>query len=239
MKRPSHTLPNEKFVAYFRVSTRKQGLSGLGLSAQRYTVQQFIQHNGNRIIAQFEEIESGKHDNRAELMKAIQTCKEQDATLVIAKLDRLSRDVAFISALMKSGVKFVACDIPEATNLTVHIFAAMAEFERERISTRIKEAIAAKRKLKGKKFKWGNPQNLTDKSRMKAYETSRRNANENREHSKAYNFIQPLRTQKMSWQKIAVLLNAGGYRTRFGKKFSFGMVKYVFDRFTNIKISKL
>ena len=106
-----------KYVAYYRVSTKKQGKSGLGLEAQRETVQQFIKSNGNRIIAEFTEIESGKNDERPELLTAIEMANQQEATLVIAKLDRLSRSMAFITTLMDTDVKFVCCDMPKANEL--------------------------------------------------------------------------------------------------------------------------
>jgi len=100
-------MSDKEYVAYYRVSTKKQGKSGLGLEAQRDTVQKFIKHNGNQIIAEFTEVESGKNDERPELSKATEMAKEHDATLVIAKLDRLSRNVLFISQLMDEKVKFI------------------------------------------------------------------------------------------------------------------------------------
>ena len=128
-----------RFVAYYRVSTARQGRSGLGLEAQKAAVLAFI--NGNvELVAEFMEVESGKHADREELEKAIAACKKHKAKLVIAKLDRLSRN------LMESGVEFVAVDMPEANKLTVHILAAMAEHEREQISKRTRDALmAAKR----------------------------------------------------------------------------------------------
>ena len=142
-----------RFVAYYRVSTARQGRSGLGLEAQKAAVLAFI--NGNaELVAEFTEVESGKHAEREELRKAIAACKKHKAKLVIAKLDRLSRNLAFIATLMESGVEFVAVDMPEANKLTVHILAAMAEHEREQISKRTKDALAAA-KRRGKRL--GNP----------------------------------------------------------------------------------
>ena len=130
-----------EFVAYYRVSTEDQGKSGLGLAAQREAVKQFL---GQDPAAEFQDVESGKSDkNRPELQKAIDLCKrKKKAKLCIAKLDRLSRSVAFIATLMESGVEFVACDNPHANELTIHILAAVAMAERKMISTRIKEALA-------------------------------------------------------------------------------------------------
>ena len=143
-----------KFIAYFRVSTDRQGKSGLGLEAQREAVMNYL--NGGRwtLIEEFTEVESGKHSDRPELAKALAACKKRKAKLVIAKLDRLSRNLAFIAALMESGVEFVAVDMPHATKLTIHILAAVAEHEREMISERTKAALAAA-KRRGQRL--GNP----------------------------------------------------------------------------------
>jgi DNA invertase Pin-like site-specific DNA recombinase len=123
-----------KFVAYFRVSTDRQGKSGLGLEAQRETVLNYLDGGRWTLIAEFTEIESGKRNDRPELEKALAACKKQRAKLVIAKLDRLSRNLAFIATLMDSGVEFIAVDNPHANKLTVHILAAVAQHEREIIS---------------------------------------------------------------------------------------------------------
>lgn len=141
-----------KFVAYYRVSTQKQGRSGLGLDAQQAAVLAFIQSGD--IVGSYTDIESGKRDDRPELIRALAACKRTGATLVIAKLDRLSRDVAFIATLMKAGVEFIACDMPTANKLTIHILAAVAEAEREMISQRTKAALQAA-KVRGVRL--GNP----------------------------------------------------------------------------------
>jgi len=129
------------FIAYLRVSTTKQGESGLGLEAQQAAIAVHVAHA--TLLATYTEIESGKRCDRPELAKALEYCKLTGAVLVVAKLDRLARDVAFIANLMKSGVEFVACDMPIANKLTLHILAAVAEDEAERISARTKAALAA------------------------------------------------------------------------------------------------
>jgi DNA invertase Pin-like site-specific DNA recombinase len=132
------------FIAYYRVSTRRQGQSGLGLDAQRAAVSAYVKANGGRIIAEYQEVESGKrHQNRPQLAAAIQHGRGAKATLVIAKLDRLARNVAFVSALMESACEFVACDNPNANKLTIHILAAVAEEEARAISDRTTKALAA------------------------------------------------------------------------------------------------
>ncbi len=133
-----------KYVAYYRVSTDKQARSGLGLEAQTATVESFVaREDGAAILATFQEAETGKRNDRPELEAALRLCRQKRAMLIIAKLDRLSRNMAFIANLMESRVKFVACDMPEANELTLHIYAAMAQHERKAISKRTKEALAA------------------------------------------------------------------------------------------------
>jgi DNA invertase Pin-like site-specific DNA recombinase len=134
-----------KFIAYYRVSTDRQGRSGLGLEAQRAAVTGYLNGHAHELGAEFVEIESGKLNERPQLSAAIAAARKTKATLVIAKLDRLSRNVAFIAALMDAGVDFIAVDNPNATRLTLHILAAVAEHEREMISARTRAALAAAR----------------------------------------------------------------------------------------------
>ena len=144
-----------KAVAYYRVSTAAQGRSGLGLEAQQHAVESLCASRGWEIIAPpFTEVESGKRADRPELAKALHRAKVTGAILVVAKLDRLSRNVAFLAALQDSGVKFVAADMPEANELTVHIMAAVAQAERKAISKRTSEALQAA-KARGQRL--GNP----------------------------------------------------------------------------------
>src|SRR5215471_5776281 len=144
-----------KFVAYFRVSTDRQGKSGLGLEAQRKAVLDYLNGGSWELVQEFVEVESGKHSERPQLEAALAACKKHRARLVIAKLDRLSRNLAFIATLMESGVEFTAVDNPHANKLTIHILAAVAQHEREMISERTKAALAAA-KARGQRL--GNPQ---------------------------------------------------------------------------------
>jgi DNA invertase Pin-like site-specific DNA recombinase len=137
---PEHT---GKFVAYYRVSTPRQGRSGLGLDAQRTAVREYLNGGDWRLIAEFVEVESGKRKDRPKLTEALNLCRVYGATLLIAKLDRLARNVAFVSALMEAGVDFEAVDFPQANRLTIHIVAAGAEHEARAISERTKAALAA------------------------------------------------------------------------------------------------
>jgi len=217
------------FVAYYRVSTKKQGISHLGLDAQKQVVLQFVANNGNKLIAQFIEIESGRNNNRPELMKAINFAKENNGTLIIAKLDRLSRNVHFISALMESKVNFVCCDMPDASPLTIHIFSALAEWERQRISERTKSALQAK-KQKNPSWKPGT-NNLTDEGRMKSLKTRARNACSSLANRHAWHYARSLREIGTSYETIARKLNMEGYRTRTGKLFHPVQVWSVCKRF--------
>lgn len=134
-----------RYVAYLRVSTQRQGASRLGLEAQQVALAAHATRETDQIIETFVEIESGRNSDRPQLQRALHLCKLTGATLLIAKLDRLARSVAFIANLMESGVEFVAADLPYANKLTVHILAAMAEYEREAISDRTKAALRAAR----------------------------------------------------------------------------------------------
>ncbi|MDB5700688.1 MAG: hin [Sphingomonadales bacterium] len=130
-------------ISYLRVSTQRQGDSGLGIEAQREAVRKYVDSVGGTLATEFVEVESGKSTTRPVLAAAMSQCRKQKATLVIAKLDRLARSVSFISALMETNVEFVAADMPAANRLMLHMMAAFAEFEREQISVRTKSALAA------------------------------------------------------------------------------------------------
>lgn len=131
-----------KFVTYYRVSTKKQGESGLGLKAQQKAVTDYLNGGNWKLVAEFTEVESGKSSDRAELLAAIEYCKLTNSVLLVAKLCRLSRNIAFLTALMESGVEFVCADNPNANRLTIHVLAACAEQERVEISKRTKLALA-------------------------------------------------------------------------------------------------
>lgn len=144
----------EKAIAYYRVSTAKQGASGLGLEAQQAAVHLLCKHRDWEIITELTEVESGKNDERPRLKEALNRAKVTGATLVVAKLDRLSRNVAFLATLQESKARFIAADMPEANEFSIHIMAAVAQFERKAISERTRVALQAK-KAQGKKL--GNP----------------------------------------------------------------------------------
>ncbi|MEJ1241403.1 recombinase family protein [Chryseolinea sp. T2] len=218
-----------KFVAYYRVSTHRQGASGLGLDAQRQTVQDFIKGDKRHVLeSSYKEVETGKNNARAELMKALSHCKKSGATLLIAKLDRLSRNVAFIFTLRDSGVPFRALDVPDANTLTIGIFATVAQHEREIISARIKDALAAKKR---RGFKLGTPANLTAKAIKRGMQVRIENARSNENNQKANTLIQSLRKQGISFAAIASELNANNFTTSRGNQFYAGSVERLFKQF--------
>jgi DNA invertase Pin-like site-specific DNA recombinase len=149
-------MANGKFVAYYRVSTAQQGTSGLGLDAQKEAVRSYLDGGRWKMVDEVTEIESGKRNDRPALARALSLCRLHKATLIIAKLDRLARNVNFISNLMESTVEFTAVDFPTANRLTVHILAAVAEHEAQMISTRTKDALRAAR-ARGVKLGTRNP----------------------------------------------------------------------------------
>jgi DNA invertase Pin-like site-specific DNA recombinase len=213
---------SKHFIAYYRVSTAKQGASGLGLEAQRHSVAAFM-HNGT-LLAEYTEIESGKKNIRPQLQAAIDHAKRTNATLVIAKLDRLSRNVAFIFALRDSGVDFACADMPDANTLTIGIFAALAQHERELISQRTKDALAAK---KARGFTLGTLANLTEAGRSLGAQRTSENARANEANRRAKAMIQHLRTQNLTMRAIAAYLNDNGFRTVRGKTFYPATVRHL------------
>jgi DNA invertase Pin-like site-specific DNA recombinase len=160
-----NTRAARRFVAYYRVSIDRQGHSGLGLEAQQKAVRDYLNGGAWELVGEFIEVESGKHADRPELVRALDACRKHKARLVIAKLDRLSRNLAFIATMMESGVEFLAVDNPHASKLTLHILAAVAEHEREAISERTKAALAAA-KARGKRL--GTPDPAGAVKRMSA-----------------------------------------------------------------------
>lgn len=192
-----------RFISYLRVSTQKQGNSGLGIEAQQQAILQFLNGGNHELVKEYIEIESGKRsDNRPVLLEALAHCKRIGATLLIAKLDRLSRNVAFIASLMDSGAEFIAVDMPTANRLTVHILAAMAEHERSLISKRTKDALQA---AKARGVKLGNPQGLPEGAQAKAVEAGTKSRVQKADsYSQAmWPIIQELLEKGMSYNSIA------------------------------------
>lgn len=196
----------EAFVAYYRVSTARQGESKLGLEAQRETILRFAKDIP--IVAEYIEVESGKsHVNRPQLRAAVADCKRRKATLVTAKLDRLARNVAFVANLMESGVDFVAADFPQANRLTIHILAAMAEYERELISQRTKAGLE---QAKRRGVRMGNPR---WRSALERAWAARRKA---KPAADLAAIVRQYRGDGKSYRQIAATLNELGLKTPAG-----------------------
>ena len=202
------------YVAYYRVSTQKQGQSGLGLEAQQAAVHAFV--GSSHLIAEFTEVESGRNNRRPQLHAAVELASERGAVLLVAKLDRLARNVAFLATLMESRVRFKAVDVPQADEFTIHILAAVAQREAEAISQRTCAALAAK---KARGFQLGTPRNLTSQARVRSLEVRQQNAWEQVSNRQARRLCQLLREQGASLQQIVIELNGNGYRTRRGRPF--------------------
>lgn len=218
-----------KFVAYFRVSTQKQGRSGLGLEAQQHTVRQYLFQTGGVELTSFTEVESGKHAERPQLAAALQRCRQTRATLLVAKIDRLSRNAAFLFALRDSGVQFQALDIPEANTLTLGVMVSMTQHERELIAKRTKEALAA-RKARG--LPLGTPRDLS------AYQAEASElgcfANRAKARQRAKDIEPAIKEAQAaghtSLRQIAAYLNAQSIQTPRGKLWTATAVKNALEQ---------
>lgn len=219
------------FIAYLRVSTQRQGESGLGLAAQEAAITAHLKSAGGEVIGRYVEVESGKRCDRPQLEAALKRCRETGATLVVAKLDRLARDVLFVAQLMKAGIDFVACDMPFANRLTIHILAAVAEDEARRISERTTAALQAA-KARGTKLGGYRGRELTTEERragQRAGVASRR-ANAARFAARTRPVIAQLQADGVSTLGgLARALNARGYRTARGGSWSAAQVKRVLE----------
>lgn len=201
------------YITYYRVSTRKQDL---GLDAQKSMIDNFLRPE-DTVLATYEEKETGTNKKvRTQLTEALKQCQATGATLLIAKLDRLARNVAFVSNLMESGVKFVALDLPEANELTIHIFAAIAQHEAKIISERTKAAL---NELKKQGVVLGKPDNFSSEGRAagRAVHSAKAESNINTKQAKAYAGV--LKEQGYNLTQIADKLNEHQYKTARGKQY--------------------
>lgn len=203
-----------KIIAYYRVSTLKQDL---GIDAQKTIVSNWATAHNAEIIAEFEEKESGKLNNRPELLKAKAKAEKEGATLVVAKLDRLSRDFRYIVELFytmkERGASFVVCNLPELNTMTLAIFGALAEEERRMISERTKQALA---ELKAKGVKLGNPNGVSETMKERGRIAVKESARTNPENVKAWAVAEQLLKDGMTFHHVAKFLNSKGYVTRRG-----------------------
>jgi DNA invertase Pin-like site-specific DNA recombinase len=199
-------------VSYYRVSTKKQGLDGYGMGSQKEIVSRYVSSQNGNLIAEFAEVETGKNDDRPELEKALALVKKQKATLVIAKLDRLSRNAAFLLTLQNAGCDFVCCDCPNADKFTIGILALVAQRERELISERTKYGMAVA-KERGAKIGTQNPE-----ASVRAMVAGARGA-KTAFAAKMASVVAEIRSSGVeTLQGVADCLNRRGYPTRTGKQ---------------------
>ena len=223
---------NEKYVAYLRVSTQKQGFSGLGLEAQKEIIKNYL--HTKIPIAEFTEVESGRKTDRPKLKDALALCRTTGATLIVAKLDRLARNVSFLSNLLESDVDIVFCDFPQANKMVLHILAAISQYEAELTASRTKAALQAK-KARGEKL--GNPEHLMDKHEQaiaKSNQTNSNKAKNNPNNKRAVAFLKVMISQEKSLQEMTNILNSEGFVTAQGCRFVPATVKLLIKRY-NLK----
>lgn len=216
-----------KAISYLRVSTQKQGRSNLGIEAQRHAVTTFTKQRGLVIDKEFIEVESASKNDREKLKEAIEMARKHGYKLVIAKLDRLSRNLHFLSGLMEAQIDFVCCDMPEATPLTLKIMAVMAEHERDMISQRTKEALNA---AKARGIKLGNIKNLKKGNQMRS-----KSALEFAHY--IFNFTSPLLSNGLSQREIISRLNMMNIKTYSGARWNQVQLQRVLKR-VNFKYEK-
>jgi DNA invertase Pin-like site-specific DNA recombinase len=218
----------KKYIAYYRVSRKEQSISGLGLSAQRTSVTAYAKGQDGIIIEEYTEVETGTNKReRIEIHNAINRAKQEGAVLIIAKLDRLARQVTFVSSLLDSGIEFVAVDMPTANNFTIHIFSALAEQEAKLISSRTKQALA---ELKNSGVALGTPKNLDCAARAKGVQKIRENATNNDRNRQAQSVIMSCKEKGMSYRQIANYLNQLNFKTRYGNEFMAPTVHQLYTR---------
>lgn len=213
------------FISYYRVSTQKQGRSGLGLEAQRRAVADYLNGGEWELLDEFVEIESGRRKDRPQLKAALEMCRRKKATLVIAKLDRLARNVAFIATLLEGRIKFVCCDMPEADSTMLQIYSAIAEREAAKISERTKAALAAA-KARGKQLGWSIPAR-TEEQKVAAQRGAAANRDQARRFaSNVLPIVESIRAAGIrSLAATAKALNARGIATARGGRWHAATVR--------------
>lgn len=221
-----------QYVAYLRVSTQKQGYSGLGLEAQKEIIHKHLQ---DKIpVAEYIEIESGRKKERPKLKEALSLCRKEGATLIVAKLDRLARNVSFLSNLLESDVEIVFCDFPQANKMVLHIISAISQYEAELIAARTKASLQAK---KSRGYKLGNPEHLMDKHKQairNSIRSCKEKADNNPNNKRAVAMLRTLIKEEYTLKSIADTLNKEGFVTSQGCSFSKSTVYKLIKRY-NLK----
>lgn len=222
-----------KYISYIRVSTGKQQRSGLGLDAQTQTISDYISSHGGVVIESFTEIASGSNNDRDQLAKAILHCELKGAVLLVSHLDRLSRSVAFISALQESGIRFVVAENPQLTDMTVQILSVVAQAERQAISRRVKDAL---KQAKKRGVVLGNPSLDKVRDRAVAAATVSRIANADQYAARVSSIIASVRNDLgvgASLRQLAAELNNRGFNTRRGAQWTAMSVSRVIQRISD------
>lgn len=217
------------YIAYLRVSTQRQGYSGLGLEAQKEIITRYL--GDVKPIAEYVEVESGKIANRPKLMEALKHCKKTGATLIVAKLDRLARNVGFLSKMLESETEIVFCDFPQANKMVLHILGAIAQYEAELISARTKAALQAK---KARGVRLGNPEHLLnkhDEAISKARNTNIEKAKSNTNNKRAVALLRSMTTEGLSLKRMAERLNEDGFVSSRGCPFTPKTVERLIKRY--------
>lgn len=216
---PEPSMHERRYVIYYRVSTQKQSRSGLGLEAQQQAVSDYLVQYGGRVIAEFQEVESGKRADRPRFHEAASYAELANATLLVAKLDRLSRDLHFITGLQKRGIRFTLCDLPDVDQLTIHILAAMAQHEARMISQRTKHALKA---AKARGIRLGNPELDVIRHHDLATANHQRSQSQTQWKERIQRVIQHLEEQEGLRRGVAIAkaLNMRGLTTYQGKPFT-------------------
>ena len=217
------------YVSYLRVSTQKQGYSGLGLEAQKEIIQNHLHETTP--ITEFIEVESGRKKDRPKLKEALDLCRKTGATLIVAKLDRLARNVSFLSNLLESDVEIIFCDFPQANKMVLHILSAISQYEAELTASRTKSALAAKR---ARGFKLGNPEHLMDKHQQaiqNSIMTCKTKADNNPNNKRAVAMLRTLVKEEHSLKEMADILNREGFVTSKGVCFSKATVYKLIKRY--------
>ena len=222
----------QTYIAYLRQSTQKQEISGLGIEAQREIIRNYLKDR--KTVAEYIETESGKKSDRPKLTEALELCRKTNSVLIVAKLDRLSRNVAFTSKFLESDVEIVFCDFPEANKLVLHIISSIAEYEANLISQRTKQSLKAK---KARGMKLGKPENLMNnwgRAIMNSNMTNHQKALDNPNNKRAVALLKSLVKEERSLSEMARILNSEGFVTAMGKEFRASQVSILLKRY-NLK----
>lgn len=217
------------YISYLRQSTIKQQVSGLGIEAQREIIKTYVKED-SKILKEYIETETGKNNHRPKLAEALDRCRQTGAVLICAKLDRLSRNVAFTSKLLESDVEIVFCDFPKANRLILHIISSIAEYEANLISERTKQSLKAK---KDKGIKLGKPENLLNnhaRAIANSIKTNRAKALTNENNKRALALIIMMRKENKTYLQITLALNRQGFKTSKGYRFTTSQVWRLYKR---------